>query len=41
LEDTLTLAALRMALSRRGVTPELVHHSDRGEQYASGACQQL
>jgi transposase InsO family protein len=36
LEDWLTLAALRMALSRRTVTPELVHHSDRGVQYASG-----
>jgi putative transposase len=36
LEDSLTLAALRMALSRRTVTPELVHHSDRGAQYASG-----
>jgi transposase InsO family protein len=36
LEDSLTLAALRMALSRRAVTPQLVHHSDRGVQYASG-----
>ena len=36
LKDWLTLAALRMALSRRTVTPELVHHSDRGVQYASG-----
>jgi putative transposase len=36
LEDSLTLAALRMALSQRTVTPELVHHSDRGVQYASG-----
>jgi len=36
MEDSLTLAALRMALSRRTVTPELVHHSDRGVQYASG-----
>ena len=40
MEDSLTLAALRMALSRR--TPQsrerptgLVHHSDRGSQYAS------
>lgn len=41
LEDTLTLAALRMALSRRSVTPELVHHSDRGVQYASGDYTQL
>jgi len=41
LEDLLTLAALRMALSRRTVTPELVHHSDRGVQYASGDYTQL
>jgi putative transposase len=36
LEDKLTLAALRMALSRRSVQSGLVHHSDRGSQYASG-----
>jgi transposase InsO family protein len=36
LEDELTLAALRMALARRIVQPGLVHHSDRGSQYASG-----
>ena len=41
MEDSLTLAALRMALSRRTVTPELVHHSDRGVQYASGDYTQL
>jgi transposase InsO family protein len=41
LEDSLTLAALRMALARRTVTPELVHHSDRGVQYASGEYTQL
>jgi len=35
LEDELTLAALRIALSRRIVQPGLVHHSDRGSQYAS------
>jgi transposase InsO family protein len=35
LEDELTLAALRMALSQRTVEPGLVHHSDRGSQYAS------
>jgi putative transposase len=34
-EDELTLSALRMALSRRIVEPGLVHHSDRGSQYAS------
>jgi len=35
LEDDLTLAALRMALARRTIQPGLVHHSDRGSQYAS------
>lgn len=35
LEDELTLAALRMALARRQPGPGLVHHSDRGVQYAS------
>ena len=35
-EDALTLAALRMALVRRVVQPGLVHHSDRGRQYACG-----
>jgi len=35
LEDELTLIALRMALSRRNIQPGLVHHSDRGSQYAS------
>jgi transposase InsO family protein len=36
LEDELTLSALRMALSQRVAEPGLVHHSDRGSQYASG-----
>src|SRR5580692_6427881 len=36
LEDDLTIAALSMALSRRTILPGLVHHSDRGTQYASG-----
>ena len=35
LDDSLTLTALRMALRERGVRPGLVHHSDRGGQYAS------
>jgi putative transposase len=35
LEGELTLAALRMALTRRRPPPGLVHHSDRGSQYAS------
>jgi putative transposase len=35
LDDELTLTALRMALDRRSPSPGLVHHSDRGSQYAS------
>ena len=35
LDDELTLAALRMAIQRRAPLPGLVHHSDRGSQYAS------
>jgi transposase InsO family protein len=35
MEDGLTLTALRMALSQRSIQPGLVHHSDRGSQYAS------
>jgi transposase InsO family protein len=35
-EDDLTLAALRMALQQRRPVAGLVHHSDRGSQYASG-----
>jgi len=35
MEDELTLTALRMALSGRVVQAGLVHHSDRGSQYAS------
>jgi transposase InsO family protein len=36
MEDDLTLTALRMALSCRTIDASLVHHSDRGSQYASG-----
>ncbi len=35
LEARLTVAALAMALSRRSVKAGLVHHSDRGVQYAA------
>jgi transposase InsO family protein len=35
LEAELALAALRMAIARARVAPGLVHHSDRGVQYAS------
>ena len=35
LEDDLAIAALRMALEMRSPAPGLVHHSDRGVQYAS------
>lgn len=35
LEAALTLEALRMALQQRRPKPGLVHHSDRGVQYAS------
>jgi putative transposase len=37
IDTNLTLAALDMALSARQVEPGLVHHSDRGVQYASSA----
>jgi putative transposase len=35
LDASLTLAALQQALDQRTVVPGLVHHSDRGVQYAS------
>jgi putative transposase len=35
MEDDLAIAALQMALQRRSPAPGLVHHSDRGVQYAS------
>lgn len=34
LEATLTIGALKMAIRRGRVEPGLVHHSDRGSQYA-------
>ena len=41
LDHSLPLAALRMALTKRRPQPGLVHHSDRGVQYASQAYTQL
>ena len=37
LDAPMTIAALRMALSRRRPPPGLIVHSDRGAQFASGA----
>jgi transposase InsO family protein len=37
LRAELALAALRMALAARTVSPGLIHHSDRGIQYACHA----
>jgi transposase InsO family protein len=41
LRSELTCDALRMALEHRKPTGELLHHSDRGRQYASDAYQRL
>ena len=41
LDQQLTLSALEMALISRRPKPGLLHHSDRGVQYASDAYQQL
>ena len=38
LETGLPLAALHMALADRRPAPGLLQHTDRGSQYASGAC---
>jgi len=35
LESSLSIDALRMALARRQIKPGLLHHSDRGVQYAA------
>jgi transposase InsO family protein len=37
----LCCAALEMALGRRGPVPGLIHHSDRGGQYAGGDYRKL
>ena len=36
LDTTITLKALRMAVSMRNPAPGVIHHSDQGVQYASG-----
>jgi len=41
MEESLVLDALRQALRKRNPPPGLVHHSDRGTQYAGQAYQQL
>ncbi len=41
LQASLVLAALQMALRQRGPAPGLLHHSDRGVQYASAAYRAL
>jgi putative transposase len=41
MEEELTLTALHMALAGRSAGPGLVHHSDRGSQYASLAYTEL
>ena len=41
LADLLTRRALQMALRRRRPAPALLHHSDRGSQYASQAYREL
>lgn len=41
LADALTRRALQMALRRRRPAPALLHHSDRGSQYASQAYREL
>jgi putative transposase len=41
LETFMVTEALKLARQRRGPAPGLLHHSDRGVQYASSACQAL
>jgi putative transposase len=41
IDAALTLSALRQAIRRRDVRPNLVHHSDRGGQYAAAEYQKL
>jgi putative transposase len=41
IEARLAVAALRIAIERRHPPPDLLHHSDRGSQYASGIDRRL
>ena len=41
LETFMVTEALKLARQRRGPAPGLLHHSDRGVQYASSACRAL
>jgi transposase InsO family protein len=41
LRQELTIAALTMAIQRQRPTPGLIHHSDRGSQYAAGDYREL
>lgn len=41
LETFMVTEALKLARQRRGPAPGLLHHSDRGIQYASSACRAL
>ncbi len=41
IDTRLTLGALEMALERRGAPTGLIHHSDRGTQYASAEFQRV
>jgi len=41
MERDLVISALKMAISSRKPDPGLIHHSDRGSQYASGDYQSL
>ena len=41
IDQALTLRALHMALKAREPGPGLIHHTDRGSQYAANAYQKI
>ena len=41
MRQELTIAALTMAIQRQRPAPRLIHHSDRGSQYAAGGYRQV